>query len=230
MRIVTSFGPARVHRQQKCLASWIAAGYSVIGIQSPGESESLQPSFPAAELIETPLVGDLFNRPKLVRVRALLDQAQTESVLILNSDIEIDLKFGDFQKFWASSEPNELKCGVRWDVHPKSRMRKLFKWGIDAFLITPQIAELLPDVGMTIGCPAWDYWIPWHLNKQGFKITTSKNASLLHELHDRAWSKHEYEAGLRIFSETYGVGQHELAVWVQKVTDRTRTQNWRPRL
>lgn len=230
MKIVTSFGPSRIERQQKCLASWIASGCSVTGVQSPGESSALSQSFPQASFIETDLVGDLFDRPKLVRVKALLNQAVDAPILIINSDIEIAVKQSVLNQFWGTVGENELKMGIRWDVHPRMRTVRLFKWGIDAFLITPKIAESLQDIGMTIGCPAWDYWIPWCLHHLGYKITTNKEIGLMHELHDKGWSKHEYECGLKLCFEHYGVTSQTLTNFVQQITGRTKTHNWRPRL
>lgn len=230
MKIVTSFSPSRSQRQNRCLASWLTMGCEVVGVQSCGEAEQMSSLYPGASFVETDLVGDLFGRPKLVRVKALLNQAVDSPILIINSDIEITTKPAVFNGFWGTVGDNELKMGVRWDVHPRLRRVRLFKWGIDAFLITPKIAESLEDIGMTMGCPAWDYWIPWCLHQLGYRITTNKEVGLMHELHDKGWSGHEYECGLKLFSDHYGVTGPSLTNFVQQITDRTKTQNWRPRL
>lgn len=228
MKIVTSLGPNRIERQQLCLRSWISAGHEVVAIQSVGETEKFSPHFPQATFVETDLVGDLFGKPTFVRIKAMTDQAVDGNVLIVNSDIELVGDHANFLSQWSEPQPKVLKMGVRWDVSPKnSRIRTMFKWGVDAFLITPQIAADLPDVGLAIGCPAWDYWIPYHLHTLGYTFVTNKEFYLAHTSHDRAWSNSDYETGLRIMKQHYGIERTPLAHFVQEITGRKSLKNVR---
>ena len=227
MRIVTSYGPSRIERQQKCLRSWINAGYEVTAVQSIGEAETLSKSFPQATFVETDLVGDLFGKPSFVRVKALLDQAKTENVLITNSDIELTGDVALFQTDWLEPDARILKVGVRWDSNPRVRGSRIFKWGLDAFLITPQIAADLPDVGLAIGCPAWDYWIPYHLHMIGYSIVTNSRHNLSHEVHSRAWSDQDYATGLQIMETRYSIGRQQLADFIQEKTGQRHLKHWR---
>lgn len=218
MRVVTSFGPRRIERQQKCLKSWIAAGCEVTGIQSPGEVEMLSPLFPEVNFKETNLVGNLFARPKLVRINALINEAP---VLILNSDIEVRATPEVFAERWSSVGEKQIKIGIRWNEDPVTKATSLFKWGVDAFLIEPWMIHDLPDIGMTMGCPAWDYWIPIKLHKSGYKIITQKQEELIHEDHEKQWTLREYQAGLGILQKHTGMGRNAAANLVQRLTDRS---------
>ena len=222
MRLVTSFSPSRIERQQVCLESWLESGFKVTGVQSPGEAEVLRSSFPGAELVETDLVGDLFNRPKLVRIKPMADLAIADSapVLIINSDIDIRYNKQTVLQEWSSCPEKTLKVGIRWNYDIARRTRQLFKWGIDIFLVTPEIAGILPDIGMTMGCPAWDYWIPWHLHYCGFSIETRSEMTFFHNVHHQNWSKEEYAIGLGLMQTHYGVGRQKLADFIQLKTKR----------
>lgn len=220
MRIVTSIGPGRTERQQKCIATWIALGCDVTAVQSAGEAELLQPLYPSVTFVETSLVGDVFNRPKLVRIRALIDQAENENILILNSDIEVRSSSEEFISRWFSSSVKQLKIGLRWDENQTTKSLSLIRWGIDAFLITPKIKEDLNDIGMTMGCPAWDFWIPIHLYKQRYKIITYKDQSLIHENHERNWSDEDYRIGIDLIQKHYRMNERSAANWIRLITKR----------
>jgi len=223
MKLVTSLSPRRLGHQKSCIDSWIAAGFEVVAVQSKGESKTLESDFPEVTFVETDLVGDLFGASKHVRISALTQQAKEESILILNSDLKI-VSSPEFQEFWKQSEDKELKVGIRHDRQGSNAMT-LFKWGIDVFRVTPQIAADLPDIGMTIGQPAWDYWIPWHLfNKCGYKVTTSipLGIQFVHNAHTRTWSNSQYQIGLKLFEQHYGISGKDLTEWIQEITGRKK--------
>lgn len=224
MKIVTSFSPSRAERQNQCLASWIKLGCTVVGVQSPGESDRMADLYPSASFVETELVGDLFGKPHFVRMKAIIDQAVDEPILILNSDIEIRMTPDRFSSEWEIPAGKALKVGIRWDVNARTNRYQLLKWGIDAFLITPDIAKHLPDIGLTMGCPVWDYWIPWHMHSLGYQILTNKNQGLFHVVHNRNWSMDDYHTGWRLVAEHYGENATDkaLTTFIQNVTGRKR--------
>jgi hypothetical protein len=196
-------------------------GCSITSVQTAGEAEKLQPLFPDVRFVETNLVGDKFRRPHSVRISALLKEAKRGNILILNSDIEVRSNIEDFINRWSDPEPNVLKLGIRWDEDPVTKQLTLLKWGIDAFLITPKIAEHLDDIGMTMGCPAWDYWVPIHLyNHCGYGIVTNKQPELIHEDHPKNWSGAEYKIGLSLLTKQSGLGQKEQSTQIRHLTQR----------
>lgn len=224
MKLVTSLSPNRTKHQQSCIASWHATGCDVVAVQSPGESERLRNDYPDVNFVETDLVGDVFNAPRLVRIAAMLQQASEDApVLIMNSDLKI-VSSPEFNAFWGKSEPLELKVGIRYDRNITTKATTMFKWGIDVFRITSEIAAALPDIGMTLGMPAWDYWIPWHLVKEcGYRVTTNMSLGMqfVHDMHRKGWSEDQYRIGLKLFESKYGVSAKDLTAWVQEITGRT---------
>ena len=220
MRICTSISPRRKERQQKCIQSWLTLGCKVTAIQSEGEASTLQKDYPEVNFIETNQVGDMFHRPKLVRIRAILDQARTSPILILNSDIEVRATAEEFESIWRVTGNKTLQMGIRWDEHPDGS-KKLLKYGIDAFLITPEISKDLNDIGMTMGCPAWDYWVPIHLQRKGYQLQTSKHESLIHEVHTQNWSRQDFQTGIQLLQMVYNITLKEASAFILNVTERT---------
>ena len=192
MRFVTSFAPSRIERQQACVSSWAKITDDIVAVQSPGETEHFQPLFPSIRFVETDRVGDLYGRPKNVRISAIMEQCVDAPILIINSDIEIIQPKEKFDAAWNHVKDKVLKVGVRWDLDVPTGQSGLMKWGIDIFRITPEMPALLTDIGMTIGCPGWDYWLPYVLWHEGYKIDTVKERVFVHEIHERGWAGSEH--------------------------------------
>ena len=220
MKVVSSLSPHRIERQQKCVQSWVAMGFNVTCVQAEDSvTESMRESFPQVNFVETNKTGVQFGKPNHVRVAALLDQCTSDPILITNSDIEFDGDPDKFQGRWKAPEFGTMLCGVRYDVDPK-KGTKLFKWGIDAFVITPEIASQLPDIGMAIGIPCWDYWIPLHFHKRGWKLLTNKSEGLMHEAHVQNWSAEDSRIGYRILQQHYQMTEKQIVHLIQTITGR----------
>lgn len=217
--IATSFSPTRIERQQYCLETWRSYGCEVIAVQSVGEAEILEPHFRSVKFVETDQVGDLFGRPKLVRITELIKLGRENPVLILNSDIHIQSM--DFTKRWSEVVPKQMRIGIRWDIIGRFRANRMFKWGIDAFQITPELADFFPDIGLTMGCPVWDYWMVWYANEHGFSVKTDSKRGLYHEQHKQNWSKESYKRGFELVKEHHGIGEVFLTNYIQKITNRS---------
>jgi len=225
LKFVTSISPYRLQRQKVCINSWLALGFPVVAVQSPGEEAVLKPHFPGVEFVETRLVGDKFQNYTIARIKPLIDQAVDEEILILNSDIDIVSDPDVFRKNWTDPDKLELRIGIRWNRNPRTGEFKMFKNGVDAFLITPDMAKVIPDIGLAIGKPAWDYFIPWHLvKKEGYKMTLHKEPpTFIHEEHHQNWSVADYNRGLILFEDNYGVTRETLHRFILVSTGRTHT-------
>ena len=228
MRFVTSFAPSRIERQQRCLQSWLPIASEVIGIQSPGEADQMRGLFPGVQFIETDLVGNMFGRLKNVRVRPLVEQAKDKAVLLVNSDIEIVQEPSVFIARWSTAAAKELKAGIRYERHPITGEERLLKYGIDVFCVTPDMVDLLPDIGLTIGCPGWDYWLPWMLHQHGYRIDAELSRVFLHETHGRTWRGAEHVTFCAMMASRYAVQRKQLMLFIQHQTHRQHLPHWVP--
>lgn len=228
MKFLTSIGPSRIPRQQLCIRSWQKYGGSVTAVQSAGESAKLRRYFPRVEFVETDLVGDVFDRPFAPRIAAFFPHV-TEPAILINSDIQVNAQSAQwFNGLW-SPEPDVLKVGIRWD-HSRSKLRWVpQRWGIDAFLLTPEFASRIPDIGMTIGVPCWDYWLPWHcVMNLGMTVQSTFNRSfkmLMHETHQMGWGRDLHKRAMDIFEPIAKLAGWEMDKMVQEWTGRTGWTN-----
>lgn len=207
MKIVTSLSPNRIPRQQQCITTF---PQRVVCVQGPGECEVLTPHFPSCHFV-VGATNTSFSKPT-PKITELIKEAAFEPALIINSDISMSPDVSVWEPV-----PGTLKIGIRTDF---TRNRKtLQKWGIDAFLILPEMVPLLPDVDFAVGCPGWDFWVPYVLHRFGYNIQVVQT-ELLHEIHEQAWSAIDYEVYKRIMFFNYRVHNSSLSNFILDVTNR----------
>lgn len=222
LKIITSLSPSRIARQQYCITTF---PQRIVCVQGPGEQEKLAAHFPGCEFVvgttntsfskPTPKITELIKQAGVVNtpVYAANEQAG-EPALIINSDISIESDISVWDPV-----PGTLKMGIRTDFNRRGGKR-LQKWGIDAFLILPEMIELLSDIDFAVGCPGWDFWIPYVLcTKHGYQIEVVQ-ADLLHEIHEQAWSKEDYEVYKRIMMNNYRVHDTSIGEFILDITGR----------
>lgn len=226
MRIITSFSPNRIERQRYCLQSWLDRKCEVIAVQPHREINDISLHFPGVQFIGTDLLETAFGGSNRIRISALLSQCLDQPGLIVNSDIHMTSPIEKFDADWEVDE-NSFKIGIRWEQLPRTGEVRLQKHGIDAFLITPEIANNTPDIGMSIGAPVWDYWLPFHVVSQlNKKLITNKSDHLRHVVHEQNWSNSESIIGFRLVQEHYGISVKGLNDWIQQATGRSSIHNW----
>jgi hypothetical protein len=198
----------------------------VIAIQPHKEIGSISAYFHGVRFVGTDLLETAFGGSNRIRISALLNQCLDQPGLIINSDIHMTSSIEKLNEDWETDE-NSFKIGIRWEQLPRSGEVRLQKHGIDAFLITPEMANNTPDIGMSIGAPVWDYWLPFHVVSQlGKKLITNKGDNLRHVVHKQNWSNYESIIGYRLVQEYYGISAQSLSDWVQQATGRSSIHNW----
>lgn len=204
---VTSLNPnpVRWQRQLHCLTSWHRIGLPVVVVNTEQELQAF--SLPTGVTgVACSGVSSLYERP-LQRVTSLLSAGAATGmpVLLINSDIEIHGN-GDLIES-ALSSPDRLTIGVRYnhsldDPRPKAWREP---WGLDAFILTPEMIRTIPDAPFAIGKPVWDYWLPHHFRNLGYQFGWIDSPLFYHELHPLGWSHEEWRVGAEYLAATYGV-------------------------
>ena len=223
MQFLTSLSPNRVERQRYCLDSWKVFG-KIIAVQREDEIPSLQSLFSDVEF-RTAAPSSSFSKPT-PKITEIVKYADEPSLLI-NSDISIKDSNLDLWNY----EEGILKLGIRTDYFPNSSSRKFRqKYGIDAFLIYPEMRDLLPDLDFCIGCPGWDFWLPYHLwFKHNYEIRTP-DCIFLHELHPLGWTDQDQKSyRARIAASEYKLTYSMLPAFILDITNRTHLKavSWR---
>jgi hypothetical protein len=221
MRFITAFSRHRIERQQYCLSTWQEHASEIIAVQTAEDISILFPHFPGVRFVETTLTGEeLYQLPNRVRIKALVDQGPG---LLINSDIKITNTPQEFKEDWASV-PKQFNVGIRYDFDEPHTSKKINGYGIDAFLITEEVKNILPDVGFVIGVSVWDYWIIWHMLGEDFKIKSKTTPGLYHRRHPVNWSQKETDIGLKIMEQYYSLKNAKtiLNIVIPIVTGRKR--------
>jgi len=220
MKIVTSLSPHRVERQQHCLRSWRNNGLKIVSVQTVGEVDAIRKLFSGVEFVTCEEQPNSWGKPHLPRIAELLKVGSDETILILNSDIEIADSRKKFDGEWNESEPDTLVVGIRRDHLRGSSRGNLNPYGIDAFRITPQLSSLLEKhLEFSIGVPGWDYWIPWRLWSLGKSMRVA-DSMLMHETHDLGYPREAIKIAYELLMREYRLPNTVLSSFIQWSTGR----------
>jgi hypothetical protein len=220
-KIVTSLSLHRTDRQRFCLASWQRLGLPIVAVQCQSQVDKLRAIH--GDLIDDFIVlperPNAWHRPYLARVADHIKQTADGTILLINSDIEIRDTPEQFASQWCGDDANTLICGVRLDHPPGKYKPTMHPYGIDAFRITPAMAEALPDDGFVIGSPGWDYWLPWRMSQAGYRVRAAKS-QLMHETHQMGYGREAVDIAHDMMLDRFNVPPHLLTLWIQWATDR----------
>lgn len=217
MHFLTSLSPSRVERQKYCIETWTKHATKIIAVQTSSELSLIESLYPDLGIeFQTARPSSSFSKPTPKIVDIL--QYATEPSLLINSDISIKDESLDLWNY----EEGIFKLGIRQDYFPHSTQKRFKqKYGIDAFLIYPEMVKSIPDYDFCIGCPGWDFWLPYHLwSRQDYQIQTPE-CRFYHELHPIGWTKEDqtsYRA--RLASTEYKLTPTMLASFILDITNR----------
>lgn len=229
MKIVTSFSPVRIERQQYCLETWKKYGCVIEAVQTMNDDlDLLQRRFPGVQFIVSENDAGVCGRPKCPRIKDLVARATNDEILIVNSDISIKYDAREFRRQWCEHGESRFVCGIRFDRSPGGQ-KSLNRHGVDAFRFTPRQAESVPDLGMGIGSPMWDTWIVLHFWMAGYDIVAHHSPGLIHARHPIAWSRAELSDNKKLVADHYGIAAKHMARIVSDATGRGHAPHRMPR-
>jgi len=205
---VTSINPdpSRQQRQEECLKSWVAAGMNIVAVNQSNEFDSMPWLSSIAKQCISGEIAVGYDRP-VQKVVALLRAGILTggAFMVINSDIQV---IGDVSPLNAALKmADRLTIGVRWN-HDKAagvQTARLEAAGLDVFLMTPELAATVEDIGLGIGKPTWDYWLPHHFRSLGVKFNWVQRPLFFHESHPVGWSSMEWDRGHKTILDSCGV-------------------------
>ena len=201
--------PHRLDRQLKCLQSWVTAGLSIVVVNTQSELNAMPWSGELAATVASCRTAERYDR-QVQLVKSLIDVGITTGgqFMLINSDIEIA---GDVSALsLAISLRDRLTICVRhnYDTGKETAARRE-PAGLDAFIMTPAMAETVVDIGLGIGKPGWDYWLPIHFRQQGIKFNWIQRPLFFHESHPIGWSDADWMRGHDEIKKHYGISISE---------------------
>lgn len=199
MVAVTSLSllPHHLKNQSTCLDSWVDFGLSIIAVNSPEEIENLRGIYPqVTKWIEQPLPESRgFTSPtQLITILGRTALKIHSNILLINSDIEI---YGEQTQLLSKIKDKSIVVGIRQNYEQGLRSTGVpERYGMDAFLITPEMAFTLPDTNFQIGKPVWDYWIPYHFSTLGYEVVSIVEPLFYHRNHKFHWNTDDMDFGV----------------------------------
>jgi hypothetical protein len=195
--------PANRERQLLCLQSWLDIGLEVITVNTADELRTVSlPNDVQACTNET--LTTIYDRPTQPIWNLLQAGIGTgHHFMLINSDIEICGDPSLLERAIAHSD--SLTIGIRWNHERGKLLATREEWGLDAFLMTTEMARTVPPLKYGLGKPAWDYWIPHHFRSFGYSFDWIKQPFFFHELHPLGWSQPEWILGAEMLKAAWGV-------------------------
>jgi len=200
MILITSISPTNIDRQKRAISTWDAA---VVSFNHPSEIGELETKFPSVRFIPTNNTGINQFGKHYVSINDFMGWIHTNgSALIINSDIIIN---GNI----IIPQRNELLLYSRYDcVNYNFDTATKFPSGYDAFYLTPELANLIPNSDLYMGQCHWDYLIPYVIAKRSVRIITPSAPVMYHEIHSVQYSQTHWETTAKIFGREVGLAGH----------------------
>lgn len=203
MKYLTSFSPTRTEAQHKAIATW---KQPIVAVQCEGEDY-------AKEFTD----DIIWVKPNLYwskRTPSIVDLLHTiyEPTLLINSDIELECDPSQWE-----AKPNTLKIGLRTDYCPQ--FMQLNKYGMDVFLLTPEMAGILTNNIWALGIPGWDYWLVWKLLQEGYSLEIEREG-FMHKAHREQWNQEDYKRCAKLLEFEFKIPVQDIADQLQIITDR----------
>jgi hypothetical protein len=184
--VFTSVMPRRIKPQQAAIRSWVAAGLSVVSVNSELEIDQLRNHFPEITFkVADSVANDSRSRP-LIPLQSMVRTAKASSADIcgiVNSDIEFrgDPIFFDRIREEISGA---LVFGNRTDYKNKNYQNgESYRNGYDFFFWERLNSSLFEDTPMILGLPWWDFWMPLQASGHGLKTKRFVTSAMAHIVH-----------------------------------------------
>lgn len=206
---VTSLAPRKCHRQTAALNSWVDFGLTVHAVNTAAEIETLRMLYPQVDHWHASEEQSQDFSKRTATINSLIDMAirLDRTVLVINSDCET---YGNPNLVSSFLADKTLVFGIRYNyIGNRHFSPAREEWGLDCFVVTPEMAATVPRLGLGIGSPVWDYWIPLHFQSRGYSVVTPEHAWLFHRSHPLAWNQDDWLSGARIVQEHYGYPMRE---------------------
>lgn len=201
---VTSLAPRPSKRQTAALNSWRNFGLEIHAVNTAAEIDTLRAVYPQVghwHSQEETSVG--FSKPtQLIWNIANVAKELHKSILIINADIEI---IGEPTTLLDRIVDGMFLAGIRHNYSDTIMRATREPWGIDAFVITPEMAATLPRATMAIGQPMWDYWLPYHFRELGYDVDLVGEPLFFHREHKLAWTSDDWTSSAKRLAAETGI-------------------------
>lgn len=183
--------------QRQCIQSWLQAGFFPISVNSNAELFSNTGLMDLAadlgvELVSTARsASNLTGRSHNVLLTDLLNVAVIKShgepFGIANADIFLR-HASSLREAVQGLRPGQFGFTRRVDLTDPSRLAGIpYRHGFDFFALHPADAHKVPDIGLALGVPWWDHYLPALLSVHGGEAKALPSSCVYHLEHPATW-------------------------------------------
>ncbi len=177
--------------QEKCIRSWIEAGFAPISVNNQSEE------VPFADLLRVVRVErtakELHGRP-VVFIADLCKAAREAAggpVLMINADILLQPSF-NLSGVVAGLRSNQAIVGRRIDIKDPEHQEGTAYEGFDAFMAHGTAFAAIPDETFAVGLHWWDSALPMAFDDQELEIHVLSEPYAYHLIHGKRWDDEEW--------------------------------------
>lgn len=182
--IVTSLSPKDCHEesQHRALSTWIKTGLDICAVNSSDEIALLKNKYRQINIWSE---HDNIGPPC---IQSLLDISikHNRPILLINSDIEV---------FLHSDLELVPSIGIRNNYESHYNKATLESYGIDVFILTPQLINKLCYQFLKIGSPFWDWSIAFDMIELS-DIKQITDPIFFHKNHKLNWDKETHKKNM----------------------------------
>lgn len=171
--------------QRECVASWHAAGFRVVSLNSDSEIESLHSKGLGVEFLPN---GTQNARTKIDDFLSAMAKSGEPIAGIINADCYL-VHHGAFIQSLLDAARGSLVVLRRLNLDQETmRPTGQFCCGFDAFLLDTRFAGKINDGNdWSIGEPYWDYWFAIAMLVGGAPLKAPAVPALVHLGHEQKW-------------------------------------------
>jgi len=208
--LATSLVPGRDRTVQAAtVASWRAAGCTVISVNGAAEAPAVRAAFPDVTVVTAATTAERFAHKPVPYIHDLLKALRAACIArdvpldqctvgVINADIYLR----DVPHL-AAALRREAKgaviMGPRVDVDASDSFvafrptgAETYSVGYDYFIMSGDLLDDFADSPFCMGMPFWDYWLPLVALLQGRPLKSLNSAVALHVSHDTRWDDSIY--------------------------------------
>lgn len=171
--------------QRECIASWHAAGFRVVSLNSDSEIENLRTKGLDVEFVSN---GTQDGRTKIGDFLSAMVKSGEAIAGIINADCYL-VHYGEFMRSLLDAARGSLVVLRRLNLDQETmRPTGQFCCGFDAFLLDTRFAgEIRDGNDWSIGEPYWDYWFAIAMLVEGARLKAPAVPALVHLGHEQQW-------------------------------------------
>lgn len=227
--IATSIAPRDIDDQSQAISTWLDMGFRVVSMNSPAETDLLQPYFPKVEFaVARRNAGSIYGKPFIFLndIFDYFDRNRINICGIVNSDIHF--RNSAFYGYVLKEAKDCLVYGSRVEIKSIGDQTGIMDiWGYDYFFFDRHLIPYFPRESFCLGLPWWDLWMP--VIALGNKLPVKRMATphAFHVSHNHRYDQKVLNSLGHVFSKYFAPPfplsdrtMHQYGIWIRLMLNK----------